>query len=181
MDLEAKINKLIQRRLSQLRRGDISSEEFEKATEAERNLERVNGQIVKIERLRRLQKGFYSISVQHRMIRPWVCTIPELFNFNENLRSAIEKTILEALGADALRSVLIILRDRFDVGRDELPYRLESLYSVLESDFQVYGAKTIGPEIARRFYDRLGLQFQVHDGFSLSDYVQAAKSKSAQF
>ena len=88
---------------------------------------------------------------------------------------------MEALGADTLRSVLTVLRDRFDVGRDELPYRLESLYRILESDFEVYGAKTIGPEIARKFYDLLGLQFQAHDGYSLSDYVQAAKSKATQF
>ena len=67
---------------------------------------------------------------------------------------------MEVLGVDGLRSVLTVLRDRYDVDRDELPYRVESFYKVLESDFEVYGAKTIGPEIARKFYAMLGLNFK---------------------
>ena len=67
MDLEAKVNLLVASRLDQFREGKLSSEDFEKAITPERSLESLNGQIAKIERLRRLQKGFYSISVQNRM------------------------------------------------------------------------------------------------------------------
>jgi hypothetical protein len=64
MNLEAKVNLLIRRRLSRFREGNLSSEDFEKATGPERNLHRVNEQIAKIERLRRPQKGFYQICIQ---------------------------------------------------------------------------------------------------------------------
>ena len=50
MSLEIKVNLLIKRRLSQLRKGTISSEDFEKATVPEQNLARVNEQIAKMER-----------------------------------------------------------------------------------------------------------------------------------
>jgi len=50
MNLEVKVNLVIKRRLGRFREGTISSEDFEKATGPERNLERVNEQIAKIER-----------------------------------------------------------------------------------------------------------------------------------
>ena len=50
MNLEVKVNLVIKRRLGRFREGTISSEDFEKATEPERSLERVNEQIAKIER-----------------------------------------------------------------------------------------------------------------------------------
>jgi hypothetical protein len=62
MSLEIKVNLLIKRRLSQLRKGTISSEDFEKATVPEQNLARVNEQIAKMERRsRRPQTGFYQL------------------------------------------------------------------------------------------------------------------------
>jgi len=85
--------------------------------------------------------------------------------------------IVEALGADGFELTLRVLRDKYDVNRDELPYRIDSVYQVLEDKFNVYGPKTLGTEIARKFYASLGLEFQVHDGYALSDYVEAAKSK----
>ena len=49
-NLEVKVNLLIKRRLGRFREGTISSEDFEKATGPERNLERVNKQIAKVEK-----------------------------------------------------------------------------------------------------------------------------------
>jgi len=50
-NLETRVNLLIMRRLSRFREGILSSEDFEKATQPERSLERVNVQIARIERL----------------------------------------------------------------------------------------------------------------------------------
>ena len=58
-----------------------------------------------------------------------------------------------------------------------MPYRIETLYEVLENSFNVYGAKTIVSDIARKFYSALGLEFHVHDGYSLSDYLKQAKKE----
>ena len=65
LNLEVKVNLIIKRRLSRFREGSLTSEDFEKATGPERNLERVNEQITKIERrLRRPQKGFYQLGFE---------------------------------------------------------------------------------------------------------------------
>jgi hypothetical protein len=70
MNLEVRVNLLIKRRLGRFREGTISSEDFEKATGPERNLDRVNEQIAKIEkRLRRPQNGFYRILSPARTYR----------------------------------------------------------------------------------------------------------------
>jgi len=50
MNLEVEVNLMIKSRLSRFREGTLSSEDFEKATDPERNLERVNEQIAKIEK-----------------------------------------------------------------------------------------------------------------------------------
>jgi len=64
VNLEVKVNLLIRRRLGRFRKGTLSSEDFEKATTQERNLDRVNEQIAKIERrLRRPRKEFYKLLI----------------------------------------------------------------------------------------------------------------------
>jgi hypothetical protein len=69
-NLEVKVNLLIKRRLGRFRAGTLSSEDFEKATEPERNLDRVNEQIAKIEkRLWRSRKGFYRLLSPARTYR----------------------------------------------------------------------------------------------------------------
>jgi hypothetical protein len=47
--MDARINEVIRHRLRQLRRGSISSEDFEKATREERTLERLGKLIVRVE------------------------------------------------------------------------------------------------------------------------------------
>ena len=96
--------------------------------------------------------------------------------FNDKLQSAVERTIVEVLGVGALASIIVTLREKYDVSRDELPYRSETLYRVLEENFEVFGAKTLGSVIARKLYASLGLDFETHDGYSLPDYAQTAKS-----
>lgn len=70
MNLEVKVNLLIKRRLGRFREGVLSSEDFEKATGPERNLDRVNDQIARIEkRLWRPRKGFYRLLYPARTYR----------------------------------------------------------------------------------------------------------------
>jgi len=97
--------------------------------------------------------------------------------FNEIVQVAVERTVAEVLGAMALESIVKVLRDQYDVSRDELPYRSETLYRVLEENYDVFGAKTLGTVIARKLYSSLGLEFETHDGYSLTDYIEMAKSR----
>jgi hypothetical protein len=71
--LEAKVNLLIKRRLGRFREGTLSSEEFEKTTWPERNLQRVNEQIAKIKHAK--SRNFYGSktaqkSNQHTLNHP---------------------------------------------------------------------------------------------------------------
>jgi len=98
-------------------------------------------------------------------------------DFNHILCSTIDETTRELLGPRVLAALHEELRTKYDIGSDEIPYRTETIYRILESKFGVVGAKTIGPLMAERFYAKLGLGFHNHEGYSLLDYVQAAKSK----
>ena len=93
------------------------------------------------------------------------------------LSSAIEDTIREVLGQSVLHDLYANLKGKYDVSREELPYRTETVYAILENTFGVIGARSIGPSIAERFYAKLGLAFHNHEGYTLLDYVQIAKAK----
>jgi len=98
-------------------------------------------------------------------------------DFNDILCSAIDDTIVEVLGHRVLDTLYEVLRSKYGVTRDELPYRTETIYQILENTFAVRGAKTIGTHIAQKLYTKLGLTFHNHDGYTLLDYVEEAKAK----
>jgi len=100
--------------------------------------------------------------------------------FNETLCGAIDDAIVEVLGRRVLDAMYVMLKVKYDVGRDELPYRLDTLYQILGNAFPIRTAGVIGARIALRFYTRLGLTFHDHEGYTLLDYVQEAKSKLAK-
>jgi len=81
------------------------------------------------------------------------------------------------LGANVLPSLYAALEKRYAVTRDELPYRLETMYSVLENVFGFSGSRIIENHIVRKFYHNLGLSFGIVDGYILKDYVEAARKK----
>ena len=69
------------------------------------------------------------------------------------------------------------LEKQHAITRDELPYRLETFYSVLENVFGLRGSRTIENRIIRKFYHSLDLPFGTVDGYTLKDYVDAAREK----
>ena len=100
--------------------------------------------------------------------------------FNSAVCSAIEDTIRECLGEWALYDSLFTLETQYDISRDELPYRIDTLYRILETKHQVVGANTMAPLIAQKMYRKLGLSFYPNDGYTLRDYVKDAKLKLAK-
>jgi len=101
-------------------------------------------------------------------------------DFNDSLCSAIDDTITEVLGHRVLDALHEVLKTKYAISRDELPYRTETVYQVLETTFGVRSAKTVGTRIAQKFYARLGMTFHNHDGYTLLDYVEEVKSKLAK-
>lgn len=98
-------------------------------------------------------------------------------DFDGALCSAIDETVVELLGRSVLEALYVGLRNNYGITRDELPCRTETFLHVLEIVFGVRGAKTIGINISQKFYGKMGLEFDNHEGYTLFDYVQEAKSK----
>lgn len=100
--------------------------------------------------------------------------------FNELLCQALDDSISELLGQNVLPSLYAALEKHYSISRDELPYRLETIYSILENVFGVRGSRTIEKHVARRFYKKLDLPFSEVDGYTLKDYVEAVKEKTGK-
>jgi hypothetical protein len=97
--------------------------------------------------------------------------------FNKLFCQAIDQSISEMVGASVLSSLYDALENYYSVTRDELPYRLETVYSVLESVFGVKAARRIENRIVRRLYDILELPFTYAVGYTLEDYVEAIRKR----
>ena len=97
-------------------------------------------------------------------------------DFNQLLSSAINETIQELLGPSGLKTLQMELRTKYDISGEELPYRMKTVYKILETTFHMVGAETIGPKIASKVYEKLGLAFHNHEGYSLDEYIRTAKS-----
>ena len=100
--------------------------------------------------------------------------------FNDSLRADIDDSVEEVLGRNVLDTLHTVLSTKFDITRDEIPYRTDTLFQILETTFGVRGAKTVGTHIAKKFYQKLGICFYEHEGYSLVDYIEVAKTKVNQ-
>ena len=57
--------------------------------------------------------------------------------FNDSLRAAIDDTVEEVLGRNVLDMLHTVLSTKYDITRDEIPYRNDSLFQILETTFGV--------------------------------------------
>jgi hypothetical protein len=102
---------------------------------------------------------------------------PEIRVFNATVCQAIDQTVEELMGTQVLKSLYKLLSDKYDIDRDELPYRLETMYLVLESVFGMRGARTIGKRIAQKLYKKVDLSFIDQPECALEDYITQAKQR----
>lgn len=68
---------------------------------------------------------------------------------------------------------------RFDLPRKEIPERLDVFHKALEGLF-AYGARVIEFQIAKSLYQKLALEFEENDGWTLTDYAGHAQKKWQQ-
>ncbi len=99
----------------------------------------------------------------------------EVKHFNEILCQSTDETLAEPLGSKVLESLYNHLNEHFSVNRDELPYRLETMYAILDELFGVKGARTIGPQIAKRLCAKFNILFLDTPNCTLEMYVEKAK------
>lgn len=83
------------------------------------------------------------------------------------------------LGHGVLSSLYTALL-RLHVPRGQLPGNLDTIDALLKEVFGLTGAKTITTAIARRFYEKLGIEFNEIHNSTLTEYVEIAKRKLAQ-
>ena len=96
-------------------------------------------------------------------------------NFNEIVCQAIDKTLEELMGPKVVEAVYVHLKYKFGVERNELPYRIDTVCSVLERAFGVKGARVIERKVAKNLYDRILLPFNDQQGLTLEDFLKLAK------
>jgi hypothetical protein len=96
-------------------------------------------------------------------------------DFNGSLKRAIDDSVRGVFGPSVLETLYRVLDEKYSVTPDELPYRLETLWDVLEHGLGHVSARTVGRSIARLFYTRAGLKFVSNPDWKLEDYVEEAK------
>jgi len=90
------------------------------------------------------------------------------------LRESIDETISALLSPEVNDALYVHLSRVHSISRDEAPYKLEILGSVLE---KVFGrsSKIVCKAIAKRLYAKLGLSFFDNPTRTLIEYVEEAK------
>lgn len=99
--------------------------------------------------------------------------------FNDVLSAAIDEAISGLLGLGVLDALYKALRKSYDITRDELPYRLDTVFTVLESVFGAQGTSRIERSIARQLYQKLNLHYEAVPYHTLTDYIERAKRQVA--
>ena len=95
--------------------------------------------------------------------------------FNDEVQRAIDGIICGIVGRDVLNSLHNYLKTQYGITPDELPYRTDTLFEILEHTFGMLGAKTLTRAIAREVYYRHNIDFRAIDGYTLQDYLEEAK------
>jgi hypothetical protein len=95
-------------------------------------------------------------------------------SFNEIVCQAIDETLEELIGS-RVEGLYVHLKYKFGVDRNELPYRIDTLCSVLEGAFGVKGARVIERKVAKNLYEKIFLPFDDQQGLRLEDFLKLAK------
>jgi hypothetical protein len=93
------------------------------------------------------------------------------------LVESIDETITELLSRAVVDALYAHLQTFHSISKDEVPYRLDTLFTILEKLFGVPSSQTITKMVARRFYFKLGLEFTANPRRTLLEYVDEAKMR----
>jgi len=93
------------------------------------------------------------------------------------LVESIDETITDLLGRAVVDALYAHLQTFHSISRDEIPYRLDTLFAILEKILGVRSSQTIAKAIARKVYLKLGLEFTGNPSRTLLEYVDEAKMK----
>jgi len=97
--------------------------------------------------------------------------------FHAEVRCAIEKSITNLLGQQALNSIYGFLKRQHDISMEEIPYHVEPLSDTLEATLGFEGSRMISRVIAKEVYNKMGLKFAEMPELALTDYLNEAKKQ----
>jgi len=98
-----------------------------------------------------------------------------LEHLNVLLLESTDETITTLLSREVVEALYVHLQKVHSIPKDEVPYKLETLCSVLERTFGLSSSRTICKAIARRLFAKLGLTFINNPRKTLLEYVEEAK------
>ena len=99
-------------------------------------------------------------------------------DFNDLLVESVKETISEVLGAKVTPAFWYHYQAHLGVTQDEMPYRLDTLFSALTGVFGV-GGETLGRRIVQKLYAKAGVPLEYTPNRSFADYVEELKDSLA--
>lgn len=99
--------------------------------------------------------------------------------FNEALVKSLDETLAGVLSKEVVAAFYTHLEKAHSISKNEVPYRLDTIFATLEKTFGGQGSRTLSRAIAKRFYSNLGLSFHDNPNRTLVEYVEDAKHQIA--
>ena len=96
--------------------------------------------------------------------------------FNELLVQSVNETIAGILGKTVSSAFTNYMHSSYGLEIGEIPSRPEILFRALHDSFGE-GGDRLGKYIVRKLYQKAGVEFLENDGHSLTEYVQALKTR----
>ena len=100
-------------------------------------------------------------------------------DFNDLLVDSVDETISEVLGARVTRAFWYHYQAFLGITREEMPYRLDTLFASLKGTFGV-GGETLGRMIVKKLYAKVNVPLELKPNHSLAEYVEELKQILAQ-
>ena len=105
---------------------------------------------------------------------------PELpKDFNSEVKTLLDSVISGITGSSVLDAMYAHLREQYNITPEEVPYRLNTVTTVLQNVFGVIGTKTIEKAVARRLFQNYQVDFVDTLGNDLSGYIELCKKRLA--
>jgi hypothetical protein len=98
--------------------------------------------------------------------------------FNELLIKSIDEAVTELWGEKGRDSLYQHLTEHYDITRDEIPYRLDSLYAAIEQTLGDKAAKILDYEIAKYLSRQISVPLPKTRNYTLQTYLLQAKNSA---
>lgn len=87
----------------------------------------------------------------------------------------MQDTVAEVLGRHVADALFVQMYESYDITKEEVPYRLETFFSILEWAFGYTGSRALSRAIAEKLYASLTIPIHETAAKRLTDYVEEAK------